>query len=283
MISQEEIYQLLQTENWKELIDVFYKRKDLIKTDTLLSQSLETTLSVITNKAIRLEVDADFINNLESILLLDAGKFIRLGDKQKEAITVAIVNGKKDNISYCYQYAKNYPNNEICNKLIQKHEENLPKELNHSQTQDLIATENKEIDETHDYRKPLFNSLQEVEFFLALKRVFDSYQIYPNAGLSCILDFEKIKSSLTSKEKEFFLKSSVDFVVLEPFRNYLPICFFEIDSVWHDSEEQKEKDKMKDKIFSLSGQKLFRIRKIDNSIDEVEFERLIIEIRDKMK
>lgn len=283
MISQEEIYRLLQTENWKDLINVFYNRKDLIKTDTLLSQSLETTLSVITDKALRLDVDDDFIDNLESILLLDAGKFIKLNDKQKEAITIAIVNGKKDNISYCYQYAKNYPDNEICNTLIKKHEENLPTELIHSQTYDLIATENKEIDESQDYRKPLFNSLQEVEFFLALKRVFDSYQIFPNVGLSCILDFEKIKSSLSTKEKEFFLKSSVDFVVLEPFRNYLPIYFFEIDSVWHDTDEQKEKDKMKDKIFSFSGQKLFRIRKIDNSIDEVEFERLIIEIRDKMK
>jgi hypothetical protein len=97
------------------------------------------------------------------------------------------------------------------------------------------------------------------------------------------LDFEKIKNSLTTKEKDFFLKTSIDFAVLEPFRNYFPIYFFELDSLYHDTDEQKEKDRMKDKIFSLSGQKLFRIRKIDNSINEAEFERLIIEIRDNLK
>ena len=231
MISQEEIYRLLQSENWKELFDVFYKGKDLIKTDTLLSQALETTLSVITDKAMRLDENKDFVDNLEIILLLDAGRFISLNDQQKEAIIIAIVNGKKDNISYCYLYAKNYPNNEICNRLILEYEKNLPKELNHSQIHDLIVYENKEIVESHDYRKPLFNSLQEVEFFLALKRVFDSYQIYPNVGLSCILDFEKIKNSLTTKEKDFFLKTSIDFAVLEPFRNYFPIYFFELDSL----------------------------------------------------
>ena len=39
--------------------------------------------------------------------------------------------------------------------------------------------------------------------------------------------------------------------------------------------QQKEKDKMKDKIFSISGLKLIRIRKVDNSIDEQEFEKLL--------
>lgn len=284
VINQEEIYNLLKTENWKELIDIFYERKDLIKNDTLLTQSLETTLTVITQKAIEFEDNPNFVDNLESILLLGAGKWITLKEKQKEAITLAIINAKKeDNISYCYQYAKSYPQNDMCKKLIAEFEKDLPKEFNHSQGNNLSVTENPEIEQEVDYRKSLFNSIQEVEFYLALKRVFDTYQIYPNIGLSSILDFESVKDKLTSEERSFFFKSSVDFVVLEPFRNYFPIYFFEIDSVWHDTEEQKRRDKMKDKIFSSCGQKLYRIRKIDNSIDEKEFEKLILEIRKKVE
>ena len=283
MINQEEIYKLLQNENWKSLIDVFYKRKDLIKGDLLLTQSLETTLKVITQKAIELEDEPEFIDNLESILLLKAGKFIALKPEQEEAIVLAIANGKKNNLSYCLQYAKLYPDNEICKGIIAEYEKDLLQKISHTQTQNLTLTENKIIEEQNDLRKSLFNSLQEVEFYLALKRVFDTYQVYPNVGLSSILNFDKLQESLSVKERDFFFKSSVDFVVFEPFRNYFPIYFFEIDSVWHDSEEQKEKDKIKDKIFSVSGQKLYRIRKIDNSIDEREFEKLIREIREKIE
>ena len=283
MINQEDIYRLLQKEDWKNLIDVFYKRKDIIKSDSLLSQSLETALNVITRKALEFEDDSDFVDSLESILLLNAGKFISLNEKQKEAIILAIISGKKDNLSYCYQYAKSYPDNEMCQEIIAKYKENLPEKLDQSQYQKLTVTENKKIEIQSDYRKSLFNSVQEVEFYLAIKRVFDSYQVYPNVGLSSILNYDNIKDELSSKERDFFLKSSVDFVVLEPFRNYFPIYFFEIDSIWHDSEEQKERDKIKDKIFSISGQKLYRIRKVDNSIDEREFERLLVEIREKIE
>lgn len=283
MINQEEIYKLLQNENWKSLIDVFYKRKDLIKDDLLLTQSLEMTLTVITQKAIEFEDAPEFIDNLESILLLKAGRFIALKPEQEEAIVLAIVNGKKSNLSYCFQYAKLYPDNKMCKEIIAKYEKDLPQKINHTQTQNLTITENKIIEEQNDFRKSLFNSLQEVEFYLALKRVFDTYQVYPNVGLSSILNFDELQESLSVKERDFFFKSSVDFVVFEPFRNYFPIYFFEIDSVWHDSEEQKEKDKIKDKIFSVGGQKLYRIRKIDNSIDEREFEKLIIEIREKIE
>lgn len=283
MINQEEIYKLLQHEDWKSLIDVFYKRKDLIKKDPLLIQSLETTLSVVTQKALELEDSLDFVDNLESILLLGAGRFIELKEEQKEAITLAIVNGKKEtNISYCYQYAKKYPENKMCKAVIIEYEKELPKEFNHSQVDNLYVTENKDIETKNDFRKSLFNSIQEVEFYLALKRVFDSYQVYPNVGLSSILDFDSLKDSLTTKERTFFFQTSVDFVVLEPFRNYYPIYFFEIDSIWHDTSKQIEKDKMKDKIFSVSGQKLIRIRKVDNSIDEQEFEKLLHEIREEI-
>lgn len=283
MINQEEIYNYLQNENWKELIDIFYKRKDIIKSDILLSQSLEVVLNVVTTKAIQLETEINFIENVEQFLLLNAAKSIVLKSEQIEAIKIAIVNAKRNNLAYSYNYAKDYPENEICKEIIFEFEKNLPQKTNHSQINVVTVSENKSIDENNDFRKSLFNSNQEVEFYLALKRVFDTYQVYPNVSLSSIINYDSIKNKLNNSEKDFFFKTSVDFVVFEPFRNYFPIYFFEIDSDWHDLEKQKEKDKIKDKIFSISGQKLYRIRKINNSINETEFEKLIIEIRDKIK
>ena len=72
----------------------------------------------------------------------------------------------------------------------------------------------------------------------------------------------------------------MDLVVFEPFNQYEPIYFFELDSVWHDEEDAKEKDKMKDNIFSAAGLKLFRIRdKQNQKIDEEEFVELVKEVR----
>ena len=67
------------------------------------------------------------------------------------------------------------------------------------------------------------------------------------------LGYNQLKGHLSEREKDFFFKSSVDFVVFEPFRSYFPIYFFEIDSIWHDAEEQKAKDKIKDKNNNSSG------------------------------
>lgn len=282
MIGQEYIYQKLQEEDWKELIEVFYKRKDIIKSDNLLLQSLDVTINVIVEKALNLNNDIDFIESIEQFLLLNAGNFISLNGEQIEAIKIALVNAKKNNLPYAYNYAKDYPENIICKPIIEQFEKDFPKEFAHNQNHILKVVENKEIHETNDFRKSLFNSNQEVEFYIALKRVFDTYQVYPNVALSAVISYENIKDSLTAAEKDFFFKTSVDFVVLEPFRNYFPIYFFEVDSVWHDEALQMEKDKMKDKIFSIAGQKLYRIRKIHNSINETEFEKLLIEIRNSV-
>lgn len=279
MINQEEIYRNLQEENWKVLIDIFYKRKDIIKSDLLLSQSLETVLNVVTTKSIELETESEFVNNIEQFLLLHSSKCIELKAEQIEAIKIAIVNAKRENISYAYNYAKEYPENVICKEIITEFNKLLPKKTNHSQIDLVTVIENKSIEENNDFRKSLFNSNQEVEFYLALKRVFDTYQVYPNVALSSVINFESIKNKLNNSEREFFLKTSIDFVVFEPFRNYFPIYFFEVDSSWHDSETQIRKDNIKDKIFSISGQKLYRIRKINNSINEMEFEKLLTEIR----
>lgn len=282
MISQEEIYKYLKEENWKELLNIFYKRKDLIRSDTLLQQSLTVTLTVITQKAIELEESPAFIDALEEILQLKAGKFIKLEEKQIELITRAIANGKRENLQYSYLYANKYPEDALCSQIISEYEKKFSDKIKHSLDERLTFAEIKGVNKENDFRKSLFNSSQEVEFFLALKRVFDTYQIYPNVGLSSILKYDSLKEFLSSKERDFFFRSSVDFVVLEPFKNYLPIYFFEVDSVWHDTAEQQERDKMKDKIFAIAGVKLFRIRKLDVTISEVEFERLLREIRSKI-
>jgi hypothetical protein len=67
-------------------------------------------------------------------------------------------------------------------------------------------------------------------------------------------------------------------VIIDTEENYKPIKFFELDSFTHDNEKQIAKDKMKDNILAISGQKLFRIRRTTKKQNEEDFSKLIREI-----
>jgi hypothetical protein len=89
-----------------------------------------------------------------------------------------------------------------------------------------------------------------------------------------------ISEQLTQRERDYFYKSVIDFVVFDQYRGYEPIYFLELDSVWHDLDKVEEKDKLKDRIFSIAGAKLIRIRhKANKEIDEETYLELIEDIR----
>jgi len=77
-----------------------------------------------------------------------------------------------------------------------------------------------------------------------------------------------------------FFKAIIDNVVfIQTENNFEPKFYFELDSVYHDEEEQQIKDKIKDKFFSLAGQRLIRIRARDNkNLIRNDFKKLIEEI-----
>lgn len=198
--------------------------------------------------------------------------------QHKELIEI-LIRLSNQNLKKAYQYAKEYPNEKFAQSTIEEFEATQPKEVVHTQSGYIKLTHNNQIQE-EDCRISLFKSKEEQKMFLAFKRIFDTYQIYPNVALSSLIDYQKIKEMLSKSEQKYFFNASIDLVVFEPFKQYEPIYFFELDSVWHDEEGAIEKDKMKDSIFSTAGLKLFRIRDKENKrINEEEFEELVKEVR----
>ena len=88
-----------------------------------------------------------------------------------------------------------------------------------------------------------------------------------------------INTELTADEKEYFYKGIVDFVVFDQAKEYKPVHFYELDSAYHDTDERKKKDNLKDSIFSKAGVKIVRIRKEDKSVSVQEFIQLIRELK----
>jgi hypothetical protein len=50
--------------------------------------------------------------------------------------------------------------------------------------------------------------------FLVFKRIFDTYQIYPNVALSSLIDFPKVSERLSPNERKHFFNTSVDYTQL---------------------------------------------------------------------
>jgi very-short-patch-repair endonuclease len=278
MIDQEKLYTEIQNENWEFLISTLHIHKNEISTDALLTQASRIFVTEFLRQVEKYPNDRiDITDNLEKLWMLDKGRFYKLSEDELKIVICEIVNRKRDNLVEAYNFAKELPNELICKNVIEEFERHIPKNIEHSQSNRINVTETRTV-ENVDYTINLFKSLQEVELFQALKGIFDTYQIYPNVAISCLLNWKLIKDDLTDDERKFYFTGIVDFVVFDQAEGFKPKHFFELDSTFHDTQEQKKKDKLKDNIFAKAGVKIRRIRKQDKDINRQEFTKLIREL-----
>jgi hypothetical protein len=129
-----------------------------------------------------------------------------------------------------------------------------------------------------DAGRPLFRSPIERAFHAAACRVFPGAVVQCNVALHAALDFDRIRGRLTSDERRHFFHGLVDCVVFDPGREYRPVRFYELDSAVHDDAVRQERDGLKDRILSVAGHRLLRIRPAGASGDaagEEALERLL--------
>ena len=278
MINQEEIFKAIQKEDWEFLITTLHKNKKDISTDPLLTLAAQTFISEFLSKVDSYPSNySETVSNLEMLWVIDKGNYYKLKENDHKKLVCQIVKRKSDKLIEAYNYAKTYPEEKICKQVIENYEKLIPKTVEHTQTHRISVTGRKNIADI-DYTTNLFKSIQEIEFFYALKRTYDSYQIYPNVSISCLLSWTLLKDELTKEEKNYYFTGIIDFVVFDQAEGFKPIHFFELDSIYHDSEERKSKDNLKDSIFAKAGVKIIRIRKHDKNVNEQEFIKLIREL-----
>ena len=279
----EEIDNLIKKNNWFDVINVIDKY--FTYPSCLKNKSIVNSLEIIKVKFLTdLENNLECANNqsvLETIFELHRKRgiihdlfslhFIYIVSK------LAKIHQKQGSIKIAYKYAKMFPGNSICDEIIKSYNESIPRVIEHSQSPKIQITENQNISDV-DYTISLFRSKQEIDFYMAVRDFFQTYIIYPNVALSCVIDSKKIRSQTSKEEYNFFFKGIIDCVVFDQHNNYKPLWFFELDSSYHDAPEQKQKDEYKDNILSKAGHKLYRIRKIDNSQSKEEFIQLIREL-----
>jgi hypothetical protein len=281
ILNQEDIYQLLVKKEWASLLSFVWQNPSLIDSDPIIKHAVATCETEFFSNLERETDKEKLVNTLETFHLLHTGHKYHLAEDKFRIVIVELVKLWRDkNLEQAYSRAKNFPDDEVCRAIIKEYEDSLPKQVLHSQSHIIQVTENKNILNA-DGRRTLFKSLQEREFFGAVRDEFPMFTVYPNVGLSSIIEFKLVKDSLSSAEKDFFFKGVVDCVVFDHHDLYLPKFFYELDSVFHDNPEQKQKDQYKDKILAAAGQKLLRIRRTNEKQNRGDFAKLIRDITEK--
>jgi Protein of unknown function (DUF2726) len=281
--NRETIFQWIYKKDWDNLIQLIYNQPKVVTEsgDEILKTAVETFLRQFLTELKTETPKADIKPlHLHALFTLHRTEQFLLQEDDLGVIVVELVRCYQEDIEQAVHYARYFPKAQLCADTIKRYEESLPKAVSHSQNKILRVIENIQI-ENNDYTKPLFNSPQESDFFQALRQVFPRYDVYPNVGLSSLINYENIKKRLSTEEREYFLKSHVDCVVFDQFRGYKPIYFFELDSSFHDTPEQKVKDGYKNKILAVAGQKLYRIRKVSPQVTIQNFMLMIREVLDK--
>ena len=278
-IDYEHIYQLILRKEWFELLDIVYKYSKTTSSDEQVMRAVK-----IFEDEFFIELDKGTRNDnieplLDKLFLLHKGRTYKLPEERFVRVIVELMGiySEKGLKEKTYEYAKFCPENEVCANFIELYEESLPKIIEHSQSKQIRVTENRKI-VNEDYTTSLFKSRQEEEFFMGVREAFPMYTVYPNVALSCVINFDKIKIHLSQEERAFFFKGIIDCVVFDHHKNYKPTRFYELDSFYHDSPEQKQKDSYKDNILSLAGQRLNRIRQTSGNQGRNEFMMLVSEM-----
>ena len=281
-MNQETVYGWLAGKKYKELREFFFRGKEKIKNDPMLSAAAEKVELEFTRLSMNEMDDEEFRHTLETFHAFHPN-FYEIQSANLKKITLNLAFYHKNNLPTAIRFAKLYPEEKISQEIIKLHLETETQIIEHDKEEYIKITHNP-IPINRKSSTPLFKSNEEQKLYLALRRIFDTYLVYPNVAMSNIINFEAISERLNPKERDYFYKSVVDFVVFDQFGGYEPIYFLELDSVWHDLEKVEEKDNMKDKIFSVSGLKLIRIRhKANRPIDDNVFFELVEDIRKQVR
>lgn len=185
-----------------------------------------------------------------------------------------------------YVYAKELPDFTISKRIISQYKSTINRKAEQGSHN---ADMRKDLDFINIYsqdksliKKSIFNSEQEKQFYLACIEVFPEFLILPNVSLTTLFNSKFVRHKYP-EYFNYYLKSNVDFVIVEK-ENFLPLHFFELDSAtFHTRDTDKRRDEIKNILIAEFGGNLHRIRRRSNNQGIVEFKDFLTMFKKNMK
>ncbi|WP_018343897.1 toll/interleukin-1 receptor domain-containing protein [Cytophaga aurantiaca] len=122
MLDQENIYQLIFKEQWTDILDLLYTDKKDISNDTLLQQAAMIFEQEFFKKVSDYPIEQKEIeDNLDTLYILSHGKFYLLANHNYRTLIIELV--KRKPLTEAINYARHFPDEEICKATINKFEQ----------------------------------------------------------------------------------------------------------------------------------------------------------------
>ncbi len=127
MLNQENFYQLIFKEQWTDILNLLYNHKKDISADPMLQKAAIIFEQEFFGKVGDYNVERkDIEENLDTLYLLHHGNFYKLSAENYKSLNIEIV--KRKPLKEAIDYARHYPDNEICKAIIIKFESQKLKE-----------------------------------------------------------------------------------------------------------------------------------------------------------
>ena len=119
MLDQENLYQHIIKEEWTDILNLLYLHKKDIATDTMLQQAATIFEQEFFKKVSDYQIQRkDIEDNLDTLYILNHGKFYKLSADNYKTLNIEIV--KRKPLNEAVNYARHFPDDEICKVAISK-------------------------------------------------------------------------------------------------------------------------------------------------------------------
>jgi len=122
MLDQENLYQLIFKEQWTDILNLLYTHKKDISRDTMLQQAATIFEQEFFKKVSDYPIQRkDIEDNLDTLYILNHGKFYGLANDNYQTLIIELV--KRKPLTEAVNYARHFPDEEICKTTINKFEQ----------------------------------------------------------------------------------------------------------------------------------------------------------------
>jgi len=281
MPDPERIVALAYDEAWAEAWAIVHDAAESIEAESIETDRLSWAASTLTDATFRRlqkgAVTPDLADSLERLILLHSGGLYHVsGDRFQTAVARLVgFHRKQDNLEDARHYARFCPTAEPCAEVLaddpgpppglQRPDDGRPepdvssREIDHDLADRFSVTVTDPAG-SGDYRRDPFRSPAERAFYRAAREVYPTYLPVPNVALNTLVDADVLKPKLSGPERSLLYTGLVDCVLFNPEDGLQPVACFELDSSHHDAPDRQESDAHKNRILSIAGYRLYRIR-----------------------
>ncbi len=121
MLDQENLYRHVFKEQWSEILDLLYAHKEDISRDIMLQHAASVFEQEFFKKVSDYPIQRkDIEDNLDTMYILNHGKFYQIADDKYRTLIIELV--KRKPLNEAVNYARFFPDEEVCLQTIKKFE-----------------------------------------------------------------------------------------------------------------------------------------------------------------